>query len=45
MPGSNDAPTAERFAALWASVASIGRDGDSGGYLRPGWSPAELACR
>jgi N-carbamoyl-L-amino-acid hydrolase len=42
--GSNGAP-AERFAALWASLAPIGRDGDAGGYLRPGWSPAELACR
>jgi N-carbamoyl-L-amino-acid hydrolase len=42
--GSNGAPT-ERFAALWGSLAPIGRDGDSGGYLRSGWSPEELACR
>jgi N-carbamoyl-L-amino-acid hydrolase len=41
----NDAPTAQRFAALWASLAPIGRDGASGGYLRAGWSPPELACR
>ncbi len=35
----------ERFAALWASLAPIGRDADSGGYLRYAWSPAEIECR
>jgi beta-ureidopropionase / N-carbamoyl-L-amino-acid hydrolase len=35
----------ERFAALWRSLAPIGRDETSGGYLRYAWSDAELACR
>jgi N-carbamoyl-L-amino-acid hydrolase len=35
----------ERFAALWRSLAPIGRDATSGGYLRYSWSEAELACR
>ncbi len=34
-----------RFRALWDTLTPIGRDPTSGGYLRPGWSPAELACR
>jgi N-carbamoyl-L-amino-acid hydrolase len=33
------------FAGLWAQLAAIGRDADSGGYLRYAWSPAELALR
>ncbi|HKD98597.1 MAG TPA: allantoate amidohydrolase [Micromonosporaceae bacterium] len=42
----------ERFAALWASLAPIGRapespaDGPAGpGYLRYAWTPAEQECR
>jgi N-carbamoyl-L-amino-acid hydrolase len=42
---------ADRFAALWASLAPIGRapasaaDGPAGsGYLRFAWSPAEREC-
>ena len=35
----------ERFGALWRSLAPIGRDPASGGYLRYAWSEAELACR
>jgi beta-ureidopropionase / N-carbamoyl-L-amino-acid hydrolase len=34
-----------RFAHLWATLAPIGRDPATGGYLRYAWSPAELACR
>ncbi len=37
--------TQERFAALWRSLAPIGRDVGSGGYLRHSWTPADLACR
>jgi N-carbamoyl-L-amino-acid hydrolase len=37
--------TPDRFRALWSSLLPIGRDPDSGGYLRYGWSAAELACR
>ncbi|HEY2949598.1 MAG TPA: allantoate amidohydrolase [Micromonosporaceae bacterium] len=33
------------FRALWDTLAPIGRDPDSGGYLRYAWSEAELACR
>jgi beta-ureidopropionase / N-carbamoyl-L-amino-acid hydrolase len=36
---------AERFSALWRSLAEIGRDSRSGGYLRYTWSAADLACR
>ena len=36
---------ADTFAALWRSLAPIGRDADSGGYLRYAWSDADLACR
>ena len=35
---------ADRFTALWQSLAPIGRV-DSGGYLRYAWSEADLACR
>ncbi len=35
----------DRFAALWASLAPIGRDGDTGGYQRYAWTPADLDCR
>ncbi|MGE5829762.1 MAG: M28 family peptidase, partial [Micromonosporaceae bacterium] len=35
----------ERFAALWSSLAPIGRVPDGGGYLRYTWSEADLACR
>ncbi|GLH95765.1 allantoate amidohydrolase [Phytohabitans aurantiacus] len=34
-----------RFRELWDQLAPIGRDPDSGGYLRYAWTPAELACR
>lgn len=33
------------FRKLWDTLAPIGRDPDSGGYLRYAWSPPELACR
>jgi N-carbamoyl-L-amino-acid hydrolase len=33
------------FRALWDTLAPIGRDPDTGGYLRYAWSAAELACR
>jgi N-carbamoyl-L-amino-acid hydrolase len=35
--------TPERFAALWGTLAPIGRGTD--GYHRFAWSPPELACR
>jgi N-carbamoyl-L-amino-acid hydrolase len=35
----------DRFAALWRSLATIGRDESSGGYLRYSWTAADLACR
>ncbi|MDG4767495.1 allantoate amidohydrolase [Solwaraspora sp. WMMD406] len=35
----------DRFRPLWAELAEIGRDPDTGGYLRYAWSAAELACR
>jgi N-carbamoyl-L-amino-acid hydrolase len=37
--------TPDRFAALWRSLAPIGRDAGSGGYLRYSWSAADLAAR
>jgi N-carbamoyl-L-amino-acid hydrolase len=37
--------TPDRFAALWRSLAPIGRDPGSGGYLRYSWSAADLAAR
>jgi N-carbamoyl-L-amino-acid hydrolase len=36
---------AERFAALWSSLAPIGRVPDGGGYVRYAWSEADVACR
>jgi N-carbamoyl-L-amino-acid hydrolase len=33
------------FASLWQSLAPIGRDPATGGYLRYSWSEADLACR
>ncbi|MGC9671003.1 allantoate amidohydrolase [Planosporangium sp. 12N6] len=35
----------ERFAALWRSLAPVGRVGRDGGYLRRSWSPVDLECR
>jgi N-carbamoyl-L-amino-acid hydrolase len=35
----------QRFAALWHSLAPIGRDPGGQGYLRYAYSPAELECR
>jgi beta-ureidopropionase / N-carbamoyl-L-amino-acid hydrolase len=32
---------AESFEAMWAELARIGRDPESGGYHRGGWTPAE----
>jgi len=44
--GPEPAPVSpERFAALWCSLAPIGRAGSDGGYLRYTWSPADLAAR
>jgi beta-ureidopropionase / N-carbamoyl-L-amino-acid hydrolase len=37
--------TPERFKALWDTLAPIGRDPQTGGYLRYAWSEPELACR
>ena len=34
-----------RFAALWSSLAPIGRDPATGGYRRLGFSEADLAGR
>ncbi|GAA4682487.1 allantoate amidohydrolase [Phytohabitans rumicis] len=33
------------FRELWDQLTPIGRDPDTGGYLRYAWTPAELACR
>jgi len=33
------------FQELWAEIAPIGRDPDTGGYVRYAWSPPELALR
>jgi N-carbamoyl-L-amino-acid hydrolase len=33
------------FRDLWESLAPIGRDPETGGYLRYAWSDADLACR
>ena len=30
---------------MWAELAPLGRNGATGGYDRPGWSPAERECR
>jgi beta-ureidopropionase / N-carbamoyl-L-amino-acid hydrolase len=37
--------TVQRFASLWGSLTSIGRDATTGGYLRYAWSDADHACR
>ena len=37
--------TVQRFASLWRSLAPIGRDATTGGYLRYAWSDADHACR
>jgi N-carbamoyl-L-amino-acid hydrolase len=37
--------TADHFAALWASLAPIGRSPEDGGYLRYAWAGADLDCR
>jgi N-carbamoyl-L-amino-acid hydrolase len=37
--------TPERFRALWATLLPIGADPGGHGWLRPGWSEPELACR
>jgi N-carbamoyl-L-amino-acid hydrolase len=29
---------------MWSELAEIGRDARTGGYRRPGWSPAEREC-
>jgi beta-ureidopropionase / N-carbamoyl-L-amino-acid hydrolase len=33
------------FAALWESLLPVGRDGQTGGYRRFSWTPADAACR
>jgi beta-ureidopropionase / N-carbamoyl-L-amino-acid hydrolase len=35
----------DRFRALWASLAPIGRSEETGGYLRYAWTSADLECR
>ena len=35
----------DRFRELWDTLAPIGRDPDTGGYLRYAWSEPELLCR
>jgi len=35
---------AESFESMWAELARIGRDPESGGYHRGGWTPAERAA-
>lgn len=37
--------TVDRFAALWSSLAPIGRDPGTGGYGRATWSPAYETLR
>jgi beta-ureidopropionase / N-carbamoyl-L-amino-acid hydrolase len=34
-----------RFDAAWESLLPVGRDGDTGGYRRYAWTPADTACR
>lgn len=41
-PGPAAAPPT--FDRMWRELAEIGRDGRTGGYHRPGWSPAERTC-
>ena len=33
------------FAQLWAELAGIGREEQTGGYRRYSWTPADAACR
>ena len=33
------------WADLWADLLPVGRNPATGGYRRPAWSPADLACR
>jgi hypothetical protein len=35
--------SADRFRELWDTLLPIGRDPGGTGWLRPGWSTAELA--
>jgi beta-ureidopropionase / N-carbamoyl-L-amino-acid hydrolase len=35
----------DRFRALWETLLPIGRDPGGAGWLRYGWSEADLACR
>jgi len=35
----------QAWRSLWSSLAPIGRDPSSGGYLRLSWTPADLAAR
>ncbi len=37
--------TPKRFRQLWDTLLPIGRDPDGDGWLRYGWSEADLACR
>lgn len=37
--------SAERFAALWASLTPIGKAGGDGGYMRLSWTDTDLTCR
>ena len=37
--------TVQRFVSLWRSLAPIGRDESTGGYLRYAWTDADFACR
>jgi beta-ureidopropionase / N-carbamoyl-L-amino-acid hydrolase len=37
--------TIERFRVLWDTLLPIGRDPDGAGWVRYGFSPADLACR
>jgi N-carbamoyl-L-amino-acid hydrolase len=37
--------TPDRFRALWDTLLPIGADPAGLGWLRPGWSAADLACR
>jgi beta-ureidopropionase / N-carbamoyl-L-amino-acid hydrolase len=34
----------ESFEQMWAALAAIGRDPETGGYRRGGWTPAERAA-
>jgi N-carbamoyl-L-amino-acid hydrolase len=33
------------FERMWADLEPVGRDAGTGGYRRPAWSAADLACR